>query len=285
MGKLRLLVIFLFAVLGILGIAGVRNWWQKETLLSDFEKDFHLMKNSPVEGLSIEQTINLGDGKELAVVYNIVRSVSGLAITDYKDNFLAWLPEGEPLLRDGHFREPGEYLERFRFDDSFEQGYGKRVLLVQFANSGTAGVHPFYVYSFDMKKKTFTLLLKLVEASNKVEIKDLDSDGNPEIVDSYSLSGTGGVERNSLRWKDIWHIENGNFTRVNEKFPQEYQDLFSAYAFALGNPDANYYSPVINCLKEKAILITRGKRAEVTPCQKILEDMYASAQKRAETVL
>ena len=258
-----------------MAVTNVYRTWPGRILGLRHERDYLFMENSPVGALVIEKTINLGNRRQLAHVYHLTESVSGLAIVDYQNNFIEWVQEGTPTIENDDFRKPGEYLEWFRFDQ-LDNHYVDRELLVQYGNTGTAGVHPFYLYSYD--GKDFRLLLKLVEASNQTEIRDLDGDDIGEIIHSYSLSGIGKLERDLLRWKDIWRLENGKPIKVNHQFPEEYQELIDLHQLALTKkewePDVKSYYPTLRCLKEKAELTTQGRAADTEECQELLRKRY-----------
>lgn len=232
------------------------------------------MKNYPTTSFSIEKTINLGKGKRLAQVYHIFDSISGLAVIDYADNFIEWLPEGKPFFRDGYFPVPGEIMEWFRLDSLGGSAKdGSTYLLAKFASVGMSGAAPFYVYSYT--GGGFRLILKLVEDSSLTEIRDLDGDVKEEIVHEYSIAGLGRLERDLLRWKDIWRLEGEAPVRVNNLFPQEYKSLVNLYNLALTKeewiPDVSFYYPVIRCLKEKAELTIKNNLVDVAPCFNKLE--------------
>jgi hypothetical protein len=270
--KLTLLIsIFLLIALALASHAG-RKIWQRRVLGTESGEKYLLLKNSPVNPLIIDQTINLGKQKQVASVYHLFDSISGLAIIDYKNNFLEWLPEGEILSSRFHRWSPGDHLDWFRLDNLDSN----RELLVQYTNTGTAGVHPFYLYSYDGNK--FELLLKLVNPSSKTEIGDLDGDGNQEIIHEFSLSGSGKLERDLLRWKDIWRLEDGKPVKVNQQFPQEYQELVDLYRVALTKrewePDAKPYYPILRCLEEKAELTMQGKLVEIKECRELLRKRH-----------
>jgi len=69
----------------------------------------------------------------------------------------------------------------------------------------------------------------LIEAKSKTEVIDLNNDGTKEIVYKYALSGSSNRERETLRWKDIWKLENGKAVKVNNQFPSEYKELLPIY--------------------------------------------------------
>lgn len=240
----------------------------------DIEKSYQPMKNYPITSFSIENTINLGEGKKLAQVLNIIEPLSGLALIDYKDNFIEWLPGGEPFFRDGYFPVPGEIMEWFRLDRLGGSAKdGSTYLLAKFASVGISGAAPFYVYSYT--GGGFRLILKLVEDSSLTEIRDLDGDIKDEIVHEYSIAGLGRLERDLLRWKDIWRLEGETPVRVNNLFPQEYKSLVNLYNLALTKeewaPYASFYYPVIRCLKGKAELTIKNNLVDVKSCFNKLE--------------
>lgn len=245
------------------------------------EKDYLLVKNSPINPLVIDQTINLGNQRQLASVYYLARSLSGLVLIDYQNNFLEWLPEAKivPTIPPSRSEAPGDHLQWLRFDELDDVYTTGRELLVQYANPGTAGVHPFYLYSYDGRH--FELLVKLIEASNQVEIRDLDGVWPDEIIHSYSISGIGNRERNLLRFKDIWRLQDGKPIKINHLFPQEYQELIDLHTLALTKkewePDVGFYYPVLRCLREKAELTFQGKETDITECQEILKKKYGDS--------
>ena len=236
------------------------------------------MRNYPNDYFSIEKTIDLGKGKRLAQVYHIFDSISGLALIDYKDNFIEWLPEGEPFFRDNYFPVPGEIMEWFRLDRLGGSAKdGSTYLLAKFASVGISGAAPFYVYSYT--SGGFRLILKLVEDSSLTEIRDLDGDVKEEIVHEYSIAGIGGPERDLLRWKDIWRLEGETPARVNNLFPQEYKSLIKLYDLALTKkewvPDVSFYYPVIRCLKGKAELTIKNNLVGPESCLNKLKQMLS----------
>lgn len=239
--------------------------------------NYQLLRNSPIQALSIEKTINLGSNRRLTSVYNILTSISGLALIDYQNNFIEWLPEGEPYFRDNYFPVPGEHLDWFRFDNLGGSPIGRNIyLIVQYSNTGTAGVHPFYLYSYG--EKDFKLILKLVESSNKIEIRDLDGDIKEEIIHDYSLSGIGKMERDLFRWKDIWSLNGEVPSKINRQFPKEYDSLIDLYNLALTKkewePDVHSYYPVIECLKDKALQIkSDDQEVDAEGCRRVLDDL------------
>lgn len=271
-------VICLSAIILVLVIAALftKEWLRRKILGSEDKRQYLLLQNSPVKPLSIKNTINLGENRQVASVYNPLASLSGLALIDYENNFIEWLPEGAPSLRDNYFPAPGEYLDWFRFDNlGGSSTGGGSYFLVQYANTGTAGVHPFYLYLYG--KGRFKLVLKLIENSNNIEIRDLDGDIKEEIVHEYSLSGNGKMERDLFRWKDIWKLDGALPVKVNHLFPREYDALIGLYNLALTKkewePDVHFYYPVLECLKEKASLTGHGQKVGVEECDPALRQL------------
>jgi len=279
--KLKIPLIIFLLFIAVPSFLLVKTHLQRErdkVLGEDIENNYQLMKNYPIVSFSIEKTINLGKGKRLAQVYHVFDSISGLAVIDYADNFIEWLPIGKPFFRDDYFPVPGEILDWLRFDNLGGSAKdGGTYLLAQFANTGTAGVHPFYVYSYG--DSGFRLILNLVESSSTVEIGDLNDDIKDEIIHDYSIAGIGKIERDLLRWKDIWRLEGETPVRVNSLFPQEYQSLINLYDLALTKkewvPDVTFYYPVIRCLKGKAELTIKNNLVGPESCLNKLKQMLS----------
>lgn len=267
-------------ILGALSIWLSTKPFQHEKIqrpTASYEENYNLVRQAPLNPLNIEKTIDLGLDQRLAHVYHLYDSLSGLATIGHENEFLSWLPGGSISGRDSDDRAPGEYLDWFRFD-SLNADQNSKQLLVQYANSGTAGVHPFYLYSYD--GNNFELLLKLVAPYSKTEIKDLDGDGIKEIVHTFSLDGSGLVERTLLRWKDIYKIGQQGVHKVNNLFPDSYRELHDFHRAVLNNqewgPDAEYYYPTLRCLLEQAQSNIANTFADAKPCYKHLKkESYA----------
>jgi hypothetical protein len=247
----------------------------KTVVVSGKTKPENPLKNSPFYYLGIFKKIPLTANRSVALINHAVFSGLGVAIIDDHSNFITWLPEAElKYIGEGTLEYAGEILDWWVFKDLDNDN--KKDLAVQFGNTGTAMVHPFYLYSYD--GSNFRLLLKLVEASSKTEIRDLDKDWPEEIVHSYSISGIGKLERDLLRWKDIWRLENGKVIKVNYQFPQEYKELIKLYNLALNKkgwePDAKPYYPTIRCLKNKAQFTIQGKTVDIKNCRELMRKRY-----------
>jgi len=204
-----------------------------------------------------------------------VYSGTGLILTDKNNVFISWLPESELIYSKGiQIKSLGDVLDWWNFEDLDNDN--NKELVAQFAITGTAGVHPFYLYSYQNEK--FKLLLKLIEARSSAEVIDLDNDGIKEIVYKYALSGSGNRERETLRWKDIWRLENGKAIKVNNQFPAEYKELLPIYNKSLTSEyNADFYQydyMVYECLKEKAELNISGRFADAEDCREIYNDKY-----------
>ncbi|MEK7611239.1 MAG: hypothetical protein AAB486_02560 [Patescibacteria group bacterium] len=273
MGRRKIIYLSLALLVLAVTVWALKERSQRKVLGIEDTRRYLLLRNYPAKSLSIEMTSNLGENRQVASVYNLIANLSGLALIDYQNNFIEWLPEGKPYLRDNYFPVPGEYLDWFRFDNlGGSSTGGDSYFLVQYANTGTAGVHPFYLYSYG--KGRFKLILKLIENSNKIEIRDLDGDIKEEIVHEYSLSGNGKMERDLLRWKDVWKLDGASPVKVNHLFPQEYTALINLYDLVLTNkewePDVHFYYPVLECLTEQALLTEHGQEVGVGECDRIL---------------
>lgn len=247
-----------------------------ETVVVDGEeKPKKPLKNSPLHYLGIFEKIPLSANRNVSLINHAVFSGLGIAVVDDTNNFVTWLPESElTYIGEGTLEYAGETLDWWVFKDLNNDK--RRELAIRFGNTGTAMVHPFYLYSYDGIK--FELLLKLANSSSKTETKDLDGDGSQEIIHEFSLSGIGKLERDLLRWKDIWRLEDGKPVKVNHQFPREYQELIDLHQLTLTKkewePDAKSYYPTLRCLKEKAELTTQGKLASIEDCQELPRKRY-----------
>lgn len=234
-----------------------------------------LLRNAPLKYSGIVEEISLSDDITVALIDHAVYSGLGLALIDKQDNFIKWLTDAQlKYLGKGQLESAGEVLDWWILED-FDRD-NKKELAIRFGIAGTAMVHPFYLYSYD--GNNFKLLLKLVEASSKAGVRDLDGDGHQEITHDFSISGIGKLERDLLRWKDIWRLEDGRPVKVNSQFPQEYKDLIDLYNLALNKkewiPDVSYYYPILECLKEKAEATIQKKQVEIKECQELLRKKY-----------
>lgn len=249
---------------------------KKETVvIENEEKPKKPLKNSPFYYLGIFKKIPLSTDRNISIINHAVFSGLGVAVVDDNDNFVTWLPGSELRYRkEGELEYAGEVFDWWLYEDLDNDG--KKELAIQFGIAGTAMVHPSYLYSYD--GNNFALLLKLFESSSNTEIRDLNEDGVKEIIHDYSIFGIGKLERDLLRWKDIWRLENGIPIKVNHQFPQEYQSLIDLYNLALNKkewePDAKSYYPIIRCLKQKAELIIQGKSTNIDNCRELLSKRY-----------
>lgn len=244
--------------------------------INEIKSETPLITN-PLPELGIQQRLPISPTQFVAVINHTIYPVKGLAIIDEQDRFISWLPQGEITpLGIGEWNSMGDVLDWWRFgyldeDDKTEE------LAVQFGIAGTALVHPFYLYTYD-ERKGFKLLLKLTDASSQTYIADLDSDGNKEIIHDYSISGIGKLERDLLRWKDIWKLEKRGVRKVNNQYPQMYQSLKEIHTLGLTKkewaPDVSWYYPILRCLKKKAELTISGTLTEIDGCRKLLNQKY-----------
>lgn len=229
--------------------------------------------NTPEPYLDILEQINVDKNRKISYVSHTVYSGTGLILTDKNNVFISWLPESELIYHKGiKVHSLGDVMDWWIFEDIDKDN--NQELAMQSVFVGTAGVHPFYLYLY--QNKVFTLLLKLTEARSNTEVIDLDKDGIQEIVYKYALSGSGNLERETLRWKDIWRIENSRPVKVNNQFPNEYKELIPIYDKSLTSQynDDFYkpYYPVYQCLKEKAELNISRQFADAESCKEILRN-------------
>ncbi len=240
------------------------------------ERKYVLLQNSPHIDLAIWNNLQFDSTTRISSIMHIPNSVLGLAITDNQDDFISWLPETEIKFDYDNLEVTGagDHLYWWGFED-LDNGNNNE-FYAQFAFAGTAGVHPFYLYSY--KNDEFKLLLKLSEARSSAEIIDLDNDGAKEIIYKYALSGSGNRERETLGWKDIWRIENGKSVKVNNQFPNEYKELIPIYDDTLKlmyNAELSFRDyEVYLCLKEKAELNISGQFADAEDCKEIYRSKY-----------
>ena len=240
------------------------------------ERKYILLKNTPHIDFAIWDNLQFNSTTKISSIIHIPSSVLGLAITDNQNNFISWLSEAEIKFDYDNLGVigAGDHLYWWGFEDLDKDNNNE--FYVQLAFAGTATVYPFYLYSY--QNGEFKLLLKLSEARSSAEIIDLDNDGTKEIVYKYALSGSGNRERETLRWKDIWRLENGKAVKVNNQFPAEYKELIPIYDESLTteeNKDFYQYDyPVYRCLKEKAELNIRGQFADAEDCREIYRSKY-----------
>jgi len=231
------------------------------------------VQNAPEPYLDILAEINIGKNRNIVQVSHTVYSGTGLILVDKNNVFISWLPESELIYNRGKAEKSlGDVMNWWVFEDIDKNNNPE--LAVQSVFVGTAGVHPFYLYTY--QNGEFTLLLKLIEAKSKAEVIDLDNDGIKEVVYKYALSGSGNRERETLRWKDIWRIEDGKPVKVNNQFPDEYKELIPIYDKALTTQyNKDFYEfdyPVYRCLKEKAELNINGQFVDAESCKGILRN-------------
>lgn len=238
------------------------------------DKNYVLLQNSPHIDFAVWKNLKLDSTTKVSAIIHIPSSSLGLAVIDDQNNFIRWLPSAE--IKDGNDwpKGIGDHLDWWGFEDI--NGGNNNEFYAQFAFAGTASVHPFYLYSY--KNGEFKLLLKLSEARSKAEVIDLDNDGIKEIVYKYALSGSGNRERETLRWKDIWRLENGKPIKVNNQFPDEYKELIPIYDRSLTSKyNEDFYEsdyPVYKCLKEKALQNISGQFADAKECGEIYYFKY-----------
>lgn len=247
----------------------------KTILIGDEIEPRNPLKNSPFDHLGVYKKITVDSNKDVALINHAVYSGLGIALTDQRNKFISWLPEANlKYIGGGELEYAGETFDWWVFDN-LDNDMNKE-LAIQLGIIGTAGVSPFYLYSYEENK--FKLLLRLFESSSKTEIKDLDEDGVKEIIHDYSIFGIGKLERDLLRWKDIWRLEDGRPVKVNHQFPEEYQELIDLHQLALTKkewePDAQSYYPVLRCLKEEAELTTQGRPVDIEECRELLKKRY-----------
>lgn len=286
MGKVKIIILcllisLLFISLYSLVIKGLtfdsfRQTKMKKVIIVDGEeKPKNPLQNNPLYYLGIFKKLPLSVNRDISIINHAAYSGLGIAMVDGDNNFISWLPEAELKdIGEGELKSAGEILDWWMYDN-FDKNSQKE-LAAQFGIAGTAMVHPFYLYSYDGER--FELLLKLIEANSKAEVKDLNGDGIKEIIHEYSLSGIGKLERDLLRWKDIWQVKNGKPVKVNYQFPRQYEDLINLYNVSLNKkdwvPDVNYYYQTLYCLKEKAEATIQKKQIEIKNCQELLRKRY-----------
>jgi len=246
----------------------------KPVLGTSNEREYILLQSSPHRDFAIWDNLQFDSTTRISSIIHIPSSVLGIALVDKQNNFISWLPEAEIKFDYDNLGVigAGDHLYWWGFEDIDKDNNNE--FYAQFAYAGTAGVYPFYLYTY--KNKKFTLLLKLIEARSKAEVIDLDNDGIKEIVYKYALSGSGNRERETLRWKDIWRIEDGKPVKVNNQFPDEYKELIPIYDKALTTQyNKDFYEfdyPVYRCLKEKAELNINGQFVDAESCKGILRN-------------
>src|SRR3989338_913081 len=201
MDKRRIMVGVLIIILSIGAMFLIGKVVHNPRVLGEKTESFcHLLKRIQ-QPFCITDTIHLGDGSYLASAYNPIQSLSAIAIIDRNNHFIQWLGKTEPHIRDEYFPVPGEYVSSFGFEE-IDGASETKEFVVQFTNTGTSEVHPWYLYSYQDKR--FTLLLQLIDSDNKITITDFDDDGVKEILHNYSIYGIGALEKDTLRWTDIW---------------------------------------------------------------------------------
>gem|GEM_PF-3709288 len=228
--------------------------------------------NAPIDYLDILKKINLSPHTNLSLVRHAMFSGAGLAITDDKDVFINWIPEGELAFKQGSIIDNslGDVLYWWKFEDL--DANNTQEFMAEFGIAGSSFTHPFHLYSYNNGK--FTLLLKLIKASSKTEVKDLNNDGQKEIIHQFSLSGSGAFDKATLRWKDIWRLKDGNPVKVNNEFPEQYPELLDIYKEPLLSEEQKFFHPVFLCLKEKVESNINGILADSEDCANILHRQY-----------
>ena len=217
----------------------------------------------------ITNTLQLDQERSLVSVYHPFKSISAIAIVENNNYFIQWLGQENPHLRDGYFPTPGEYVKFFGFQE-LDGSAKTREFVVQFTNTGTARVHPWYVYAYDEGR--FSLLLQLIESDNIITISDLDNNGVKEIIHNYSIYGIGSLERKALRWTDIWNIREGKAQKVNAMFPNQYQELFEYYSQVIANSPEDLidsYKAVIDCLRDNTLSVIQGEEVLIDECENV----------------
>lgn len=280
MGKIVLASTILMALMLLVGVVSLSGTREEIKGVGTIVVDGKIKPEVPLESspsyyLGIFKQIPLSDNKNIALINHAVYSGLGIALTDKNNSFVEWLPEAElKYFGEGDSKYAGETLDWWVFKDLDNDD--RKELAIRFGDTGTAMIHPFYLYSFNGNK--FDLLLKLVNSASETEIKDLDNDGEQEIIYEFSLSGGGKLERDLLRWKDIWRLEDGKPVKVNDQFPHEYQDLVELYQLTLTKeewePYAKSYHPTLRCLREKVELTIQGELVEIEGCRELLRKRY-----------
>lgn len=230
------------------------------------------LRKAPLSYLGITKELVLDSDYNVALIQHPVYPGAGLALIDHQDNFISWLPESSLVTQSpGQLESPGEVLDWWSLESL--DGNTRMELAVQYGVAGTALVHPFYLFSYN-KGVGFRVLLQLIDASSGTKLVDLDKDGRKEIIHEYSLSGIGKAERDLLRWKDIWRLEDGGYTKISHFFPEEFVDLVRLHSGALTNKewedDISSYYPTLLCLQDAGQQLMRGRPVGIEGCQSIL---------------
>jgi hypothetical protein len=252
--ELKILLVGLVFILGIFGIFLLRNFSLKS-------------KNLP-ENFELLRKIQIDKNQYLAIFQEITSSQVGFALLDRKLHFKKWLPQADILLPPQKDALRGDHFEWLKRGDYNKDGVEEVVIQTQYA--GPARIHLFYLYQF--KKEKSKLLLYLEDSASETKLNDFNRDGIFEIEHTFSLDGTGVAGRNLTQWKEIWAWNGKEYQKANNLYPESCSDLIKFYNDILENPPDEesmiHYRPIIECLKEKALLNQKEIFADGRDCLK-----------------
>lgn len=207
--------------------------------------------------------VDFNENTKIGVFQEIASGTIGLAIIDKKDKILKWLPHGD-------FSSSGaDHFNWIKIGDLNKDGYQEIVFELQHIGPGL--LKPFYLYQ--KKNENFVLLFSLLDSNSETYFRDINKDGTPEIIHSFSLDGSGLAGRQLTLWKEIWAWNRKEYHKVNNLYPESYTELINFYDGILKNPPDKesiiYYKPVVECLREKILLNKRGIFANGRDCQEL----------------
>ncbi|MFH1187611.1 MAG: VCBS repeat-containing protein [bacterium] len=239
------------------------RFYNKKNKLPNQYKNFHILKEESTE-LNYSLLLESGNSvlnTRIIVINNQVDMPTVLGLSKIL------------LLReDGYFLELpgyGEGFEWWKVGDLNDNGYFDIAVLYQ--NMGSGSFQPFYFYEWN--GENFEVELQNSDLFNWDELADLDNDGRMEIVHEFRVS------QFAWPWKEIykWDEEKREFIKANNLFHGIYEEWLKDKEL---NPDGNFQTlpefwesqdgqTVLltnQCLKEKAVLNSKGIFADIDVC-------------------
>lgn len=177
-----------------------------------------------------------------------------LFIYDSNNQFIdAYFMGRELTIHYSYEEPPTSYLMDYstvRFMENINTDYPSGIL-IYYVSSGSGGYTDAILLSLK-NKKLFALFASEILSGLNLEFKDLDNDGNKELIARFSFDGGGLPAKTETFWKDIFRWNGSEYEIANTSYPEEYRELVDYYQ----NFDAD------NCFKQTAIKLSQGVSAD-----------------------